>query len=129
MNAIIFLKPIAPECMFMPGPIGYKEGEVEVEVVTLNLEKVVNVWKAIPDTYSGIGGQDRKENKIAKIKESLDKTGSLYIPIIYITCDNIDNLNFVDGRHTTAVLFELGHQFAPFLVPRNQKSIFESLLT
>lgn len=107
--------------MIPAGPIGLREGEIETIEVSLNLVKIDNSWKKDVFSYSGKGGMDRKENKIAGVKGWLRENSEVHSPIIYITNDNPNNLSFVDGRHTTAVLFESGYSEATFIIPAIQK--------
>jgi hypothetical protein len=123
MHPIEFIKPISPETMIPARIIGIKEGEVETEMVTLQLSKIDKAWREDMFSYSGIGGMDRKESKIIGVKNWIATNNKVYSPIIYITNNDPRNLFFVDGRHTTAFLTESGHKEAKFIIPRIQLEV------
>ncbi|OCH09606.1 hypothetical protein [Aliivibrio fischeri] len=89
--------------------------------VKLSLNKINAVWKNDLESYSGVGGRDRKESKIANIIEELKEKREIHAPIIFITCNNPQYLQFIDGRHTTACLYEEGASEAVFIIPSHQK--------
>lgn len=123
MPEIEFIKPSSPETTISAQVIGLKKGEIETEIVTLQLSKIDQVWRKDIFSYSGLGGMDRKESKIAGVKDWIATHNNVHSPIIYITNNDPENLFFVDGRHTTAFLFESGHKEAKFIVPSNQSKI------
>ncbi len=74
MSTIEFIKPISPETMIPARIIGIKEGEVETEMVTLQLSKIDQVWRKDRFSYSGLGGSDRKESKIKGVETGFPST-------------------------------------------------------
>ncbi|MFM5840699.1 hypothetical protein IBG34_10270 [Aeromonas media] len=123
MPTIEFIKPISPETMIPALAIGIKEGEVETEMVTLQLSKIDQAWRKDRFSYSGLGGMDRKESKIRGVKNWISTYSKVHAPIIYITNNDPKNLFFVDGRHTTAFLTESGYKEAKFIIPSIQLNI------
>jgi hypothetical protein len=123
MSTIEFIKPISPETMIPARIIGIKEGEVETEMVTLQLSKIDQVWRKDRFSYSGLGGTDRKESKIKGVENWISIYNKVHAPIIYITNNDPQNLFFVDGRHTTAFLTESGYKEAKFIIPSIQLNI------
>jgi len=125
MKEINFLRPISPETMIPALPIGLEEGKIETVEVTLDLAKVDHQWKKDNFSYSGINGGDRKEKKIQGICKSFENTNDLHMPIFYITNNEPENIFFVDGRHTTAFLYESGYKKAVFIIPKIQEEIIK----
>ncbi|WP_285907144.1 hypothetical protein [Pseudodesulfovibrio pelocollis] len=87
--------------------------------IELDLRKLKDVWGKDVYGYSGVGGRDRKEERIEILKNEI-ASGSTYMPIIFLTDMAPEGLSFEDGRHRTAVLIEAGYETAMFVVPSHQ---------
>ncbi|ENP8340970.1 hypothetical protein ACEI10_002224 [Vibrio harveyi] len=123
MNKIKVITNHATPSMIPDAAKDISGNDISLCKVELNLKKINEVWKKDSFSYSGVGGDDRKENKIQGVADYIDKHNQVHAPILYITCDNPEYLQFADGRHTTAYLLESGHESMTFIIPLHQKGI------
>ena len=96
-----------------------------ITILNLDLGKIDSVWKLNPYSYSGIGGSDRKGERIKRIHERIGRTKKEYMPIIYLGDPDPKTIMFADGRHRTSYLYEAGYRSAPFIVPKYQAQVIQ----
>ena len=123
MSKIIFITSHATASMIPNSAKDNHFDEISLCEVQLSLFKIDEVWKKDPFIYSGVGGEDRKEDKILGVKKNLKEKNQVHAPIVFITCNDPENLQFVDGRHTTACLFEMNEEYGTFVIPVHQKNV------
>lgn len=126
MSAITFILPEGAHLDFMEHIIGPTPTSEDIAQVELNLKRIDEAWKQDIYSYSGIGGLDRKQYRIQRIHDEIQRTGKEYMPLIYLTEKKPTGLTFSDGRHRTAYLFERGYKTALFVVPIKQKELMLS---
>jgi len=125
MKPLQFSMPGGPEHMIPTGPLGLPDLEpVDIDSLTLSLEKVDRALRQHLYRYSGKGGQDRKQFRIDALYQQIETRGTVEMPIIYHLHLSHEDLSVVRGRHAIAAMCELGYKEARFVVPAVQKQAF-----
>lgn len=120
---IKFIDPPNPETelhSYIPGT--YQK----YSTVELSLDKLDEVLKKDKYAYAGIGGLDRKEDRITRIKQKLDNNMVIHKPILDAISGDVERFKIVSGRHRIAAIKEKGISTCLFIVPKKLAEDFVS---
>lgn len=102
-------------------------------IMTLSMQKVIEelLLAKRPDLFVGPEGTGENQYRMSSVRKFIKSSSEVWMPIMYYTepeyGSGIQKLTINSGRHTLAVLREIGHTSFEAYVPKRQEQKFTCL--